>query len=113
GYNKLKGKKLIVFSVGSTPIEETAIEKVRQKNFSGAMIADGLPLFHLPGTIDAKKLSKIHRAVMVPIKNIIDKKAPEDQTDEDKDFLAIFSRPADEIDEVAAMAVVDAVKGSA
>ncbi len=94
-YEILKGKKIIVFTVGlaSTDKEEVFLPII-EKNFSKEM-RENIRFFHLRGGIDYNKLGIIHKSMMAMLKNSISKKSPEELSDDDREFLATYGKKVD------------------
>jgi len=81
-FDKLKNKKLVVFTVGLGKTEDlSAFEKIKNHNFTAPM-QSVTTFFHLRGGMDYKKLSFIHRAMMSMMKKMIEKKTEKDSEDE-------------------------------
>ncbi|MBE7016011.1 MAG: flavodoxin, partial [Ruminococcaceae bacterium] len=75
---KLKGKKLIVFTTGLTPPEyrEYYDDLVVKKNFKGD-VPQGVKMFNYPGKMIISELSLVHKTAIKTLKKIMsDKKNP-------------------------------------
>jgi len=73
-YDKLKGKKIIVFAVGASPYDEKAMDALRKRHFTGDM-AD-IPCFYCRGAWDEDAMSWKDRAMCGMLKKMVAKKDP-------------------------------------
>lgn len=106
-YEKIKDKKIIVFTVGlaSTDREEV-FTPIIEKNFSKDMY-ENIKFFHLRGGIDYKKLGLIHRSMMAMLKKTICKKDPNELSNEDKELLATYGKKVDFVDRDTIVPILD------
>ncbi len=93
-FNKLSEKTIVVFSVGASPANETALEDIKNKNLSTQM-KDKVSFFHLRGGFNYKKLNLVHKLLMIIMKKIIEAKKQEDLTNDEKGMLSIYNKPVD------------------
>jgi menaquinone-dependent protoporphyrinogen IX oxidase len=93
-FAKLKDKKVIVFSVGASPAYEKAMNEIRNKNFTDEM-KEKVQYFHLRGEFNYNKLNPLHKFMMWLMKKMIERKSPEERTDDEKGLLDSFSEPTD------------------
>lgn len=109
GFDRLKDKKLIVFTVGLANPNTTDFNAIANRNFTQEMQQD-IKVFHFRGAIDYKKLNFIHRAMMAMMKNHISK-TPEDKRDEEtKMMLETYGKAVDFTDESAVGPLVEEIK---
>ena len=90
--SKWSNKKLIVFCVGASPIENPEIEEALPKNFT----ADELKVvrwFYLPGGIDYEKMSLKSRAMMKMFVKML--KAKKNKTQDDLNQIRMVSSSYD------------------
>lgn len=67
-YEQFKGKKIIVFTVGLTdPADKGKCEDLLTKNFTVKM-RETIPVFHLLGALDYKKIGAINKLMMKKMK---------------------------------------------
>ncbi len=89
-YDKLKNKKLIVFTVGlADPNIKSQFTPILNKNFNQEML-EGINIFHLRGGIDYKKLGLVHKSMMAMLKRMVKSKKEEELTDEDRMMLETY-----------------------
>lgn len=94
-YERLKDKKIIVFTVGLASTEDKEIfEPILQKNFTKEM-QENITFFHFRGAIDYSKIGMIHNMMMRVLKRSIAKKDQEELTEDDKEFLATYGEKVD------------------
>ena len=90
--SKWSNKKLIVFCVGASPIENPEIEEALPKNFT----ADELKVvkwFYLPGGLDYEKMSLKSRAMMKMFVKML--KAKKNKTQDDLNQIRMVSSSYD------------------
>ncbi len=93
-YEKLKDKKVIIFSVGISPSNEKTGNDVITNNFTEEM-KNKVDYHHLRGAFNYNKLSFLHKIMMWTMKKIIERKKPENRTEDDKGLLTALSSPCD------------------
>lgn len=93
-FDKIKDKNVIVFSVGASPAHEKAMNDIRNKNFSDEM-KDKVKYFHLRGGFNFDKLNWIHKFMMWMMRKMIERKAPEEWSEDEKGLIDSFSHPTD------------------
>ena len=109
-FDMIKDKKIIVFTVGLSPIEDKEIFKpIIEKNFTLEM-RKSISFFHLRGGIDYKKLSIIHKVMMAMLKFMLSRKIPEELTEDDKLMLKTYGDKVDFIDVNTAKEIVSYVE---
>ncbi len=71
-FDKLAGKKIIVFTTGITPIEyrDYYDKYVIEKNFKPHML-DKIKIFNFPGKMLTEELSMVHRGALKTLKKIM------------------------------------------
>lgn len=92
-FEKLKNKKIIVFTVGLTKTDDLSVFKpIIDKNFTPEMQSK-MKFFHLRGGMDYNKLNFFFKAMMSMLKKSVEKKPV--KTEEDEELLATFGGNAD------------------
>ena len=90
--NKWKGKKLIAFCVGGSPLENPEIEPALKKNFSEDEM-NNVNVFYCPGGFNYEKMSTTSKLMMkMFIKTL---KAKKDKTEEDEVMIKMISSSYD------------------
>lgn len=90
--NKWKGKKLIAFCVGGSPLENPEIEPALKKNFSEDEM-NNVNVFYCPGGFNYEKMSTTSKLMMkIFIKTL---KAKKDKTEEDEVMIKMISSSYD------------------
>ena len=90
--NKWKGKKLITFCVGGSPLENPEIEPALKKNFSEDEM-NNVNVFYCPGGFNYEKMSTTSKLMMkMFIKTL---KAKKDKTEEDEVMIKMISSSYD------------------
>lgn len=106
-FDKLKGKKLVLFTVGlADPKNTEQFLPILNKNLTEEM-RKAVRIFHLRGSIDYKKISPVYRAAMTMLKSSIEKKDEKARNDEDRDFLETFGKSVDFTDQASIAQLVD------
>ncbi|WP_040197450.1 flavodoxin domain-containing protein [Candidatus Soleaferrea massiliensis] len=108
---KFDGKNMIFFTVGLSPthdpsafapcLEHSLPEELRKK----------LHIFHFRGGIDYPKLGFLHRSMMSMMIKMIQKKPPEQQTEEDKGILQSQGKRVDFSDPEAIAPLIKCAQG--
>lgn len=94
-FNKLKNKKLIVFTVGlADPNIKSQFTPIINKNFTEEML-ERMKIFHLRGGIDYKRLGLIHKSMMAMLKRMVKSKKEEELTDEDRMMIETYGEVVD------------------
>ena len=109
-YNKLKDKKVIVFSVGASPAHPEALNEVKNKNFTEEMKKQ-VQYFHFRGGFNYEKLNLIDKALMYFLKKKLEYKKFDRLTDDEKGMLASYNRPTDWTNKKSITPIVECVKG--
>ncbi len=108
-YDKLKDKKIIVFSVGASPAREEALEEVKKKNFTDDMRSN-INYFHLRGGLDYKSMNVKDRFLMYLLNKMIKKKKPEELDEDSKGLLATYGKTVDFTSEKYIQPIVDCIQ---
>lgn len=108
-FQKIKDKKLVIFSVGASPETQKALVSVKDKNFSQEMQA-AIHFFHLRGALNYDKMSPKHRFMMHMLKNMIEKKKPEERDEDSKNILETFGKPVDFVNRGTIVPIVNCIK---
>jgi len=91
-YEKLKGKHLVVFSVGFTPHARTDnLDKVRSSSFEAAQLKN-ISFFHYRGGVDYKKINLFHRFLLSTKRLLISMQPESKLTDDNKRFLKLYGK---------------------
>lgn len=90
--DKLKGKKVIVFATGASPVREETINEVRNRNFT-VQQQSNIRFFYLRGGFDYKRLNLFDKLLMLMLKWKINKK--KELTADEKGMLAIYDKAVD------------------
>lgn len=110
-YEKLKEKKLIVFTVGlANPNIESQFTPILNKNFTEEM-QKNIKIFHLRGGIDYKELGLIHKSMMAMMRKMVASKKEEELTDEDKQMLETYGEKVDFTDKATIEPIISYVNG--
>lgn len=109
-FDRIKDKKVIVFSVGASPARPEAVAHIIKHNFPDE-IKSRVTHFHLRGGFDFSKLNLFHKFLMWLMKMIILRKKPENRSEDEKGLLKSFSTPADFKTKEAIKPIVDCAKG--
>jgi len=110
-FSKLKNKKVIVFSVGASPAHPEAINDIKNNNFTEEM-NERVLFFHLRGCFNYKKLNPIDKVLMYLLKKKIQRKKPDELTDDEKGMLACYKHPVDWTNKKSINPIVELIKSS-
>ncbi|MDD4565269.1 MAG: flavodoxin domain-containing protein [Eubacteriales bacterium] len=94
-YEKLKGKKLIVFGLGASPVRPEIYEEVKNRNLTKEQ-QERIAFFLLRGGFDNSKLTFVDKILMQGMKIYLKRK--KEPTDDDRDMLNAYARPVDYTD---------------
>lgn len=108
-FDKLKDKKVIVFSVGASPAYPQAIEAVKNANFTEEM-KEKVQYFHLRGGFDYGQLNPFDKVLMFLLKKKLELKKMEELTDEEKGMLESYKNPRDWTSKKAIAPIVECIK---
>lgn len=90
--NRWEGKKLIVFCVGGSPLENPEIEEALKKNFSEDEM-DKVKVFYCPGGFRYEKMPTASKLMMKMFIKAL--KAKKDKTEEDEGMIKMISSSYD------------------
>ncbi|KXG74878.1 flavodoxin domain-containing protein [Thermotalea metallivorans] len=93
-FDKLKEKKVIVFSVGASPAYPETIEDVKNNNFTEEM-KKKVHFFHLRGGFNYEKLNALDKILMYLLKKKLEHKKRDELTNDEKGMLASYAHPVD------------------
>lgn len=94
-FNKLKGKNIILFTVGlANPDNKEQFTPILNKNLSEEMKSK-IKVFHFRGAIDYKKLNFIHKSMMAMLKKSLDRIAEDKRDEETKMMLETYGQVVD------------------
>lgn len=89
---RLKGKKVIVFTLGATPVRADVVDEVRDSNFNEKEQRQ-IRFFMLRGGFDYSKLSLADKFLMTVLK--VRLKHTKEPTADQRGMLRAYGRPAD------------------
>ncbi len=89
---KWKGKKLIAFCVGGSPLENPEIMPELQKNFTEAEL-ETVKIFYCPGGFNYEKMSGTSKVMMKMFIQM--NKAKKNKTEQDKEMIRLISSSYD------------------
>lgn len=113
-YDKIKEKKLIIFTVGlSDTNNEENIKNIKltMHKTLPIEILDNADVFHLRGAMDYKKLGPIHKTMMAMLRKSVSKKAKDKLTEEDNEMLNTYGKKVDFIKLENIENIVKTIKG--
>ena len=108
-YEKLKDKKIIVFTVGASPFEEKNINELRNSFLKGDMAK--IPLFYCRGAWNEELMSKGDRILCSMLKKAVAKKDPSMFESWEAALMQTIGTTADWTDREYLMPVVKMTKG--
>ncbi|MBD7912785.1 MULTISPECIES: flavodoxin domain-containing protein [Clostridium] len=92
--NKLKGKKIVAFATGASPLRDEVINEVRDKNFTTEQ-QKYIKFFYLRGGFNYNKLNLFDKFLMTLLKLKIKNKKKEELSSDEIGMLAVYNRPVD------------------
>ncbi len=97
-FDALKGKNLIVFTVGaSDPTDTSKYTAIINKAFTPEM-KEKIKFFHLRGNLDHPRLNPLHRSMMWMMKKHIEKKNPQELNEEEQNILDTYGQKVTFVD---------------
>lgn len=93
-YDKIKDKKLIIFTVGMKTVDNDFKNEIIHNNFSDINM-ENINMFNYRGSFDYKKLSIKDKISITPMKMNIDDKCIKDLSEDDKNLLKGFEELVD------------------
>lgn len=108
-YEKLRNKKIIVFSVGASPAHPETIEEVKNRNLT-AQMKKNIVFFHLRGGFNYSNLSFADKIKMSLLKLKIKLKKEEKRSKDEKGMLVSYDKPADWTNKKSIIPIVDSIK---
>lgn len=106
-FDQLKGKKVIIFAVGASPVREETTKLLRKSNLP-AEIDQQIQFFYLRGGFDYSRLSPFMKLLMNLKKQQV--KASKDTNPDAKGFLASYERPLDFTNKKYITPILDCIK---
>lgn len=106
--DKWTDKKLIVFCVGGSPMENPEIEPALKKNFSEAQLKR-VSLFYCPGGFNYEKMSAPSRLMMKLFLKTL--RAKKEKTEEERKMIEMISSSYDISDKKYIGPILDCLKG--
>ena len=92
--DKLKDKKIIVFSTGVSPLTQDGINEVKSKNFTSCQ-QKHIKFFYLRGGFNYNDLTPFDKVLMTLLKWKIKVKKEKKLTTDEKGMLALYHNPVD------------------
>ena len=108
-FDKIKNKKLVVFSVGASPASQKALDAVKEKNFDKEM-RQSVRFFHLRGALNYDKMSPKHKFMMSILKKMLDKKKPEELDEDSRGIQETFGQNTDFVNKDSIRPIVEYIK---
>lgn len=110
-FDKIKDKKIAVFSTGITPLDCRAYydEYVIKKNFKDISMLDTIKIFNFLGKMKMEELTFVHKAALVSLKKIMSSK--ENPTEMEKMLVDLCDADGDFSDKEAIKPLVEYIKG--
>ena len=88
----LTGKKIIIFTLGATPVRESIRQQIMEKNFSAKQL-ETISFFMLRGGFDFSRLTAFDKALMLLLKFKL--KSKKNPTADERGMLQSYSTPVD------------------
>lgn len=107
-YDQLKHKKLIVVAVGSTLKSETAVKKLKDRNFMSGMHLT-IPLFLLRGGLNYQKMNLVDKTLMYLMVQYLKFKKMDEYDEDAKGLIATFGKVVDFTNKKDIVPVVNAI----
>jgi len=107
-YDRIKNKKIIVFSVGMESENNDLNKKIIDKNFDEELI-NNISLFSFRGTFDYGQLNLIDKLLMKGLRKSISEKSIRDLTEDDKIILEGFKKEVDLCDKKSINLLIESV----
>lgn len=107
-YDRIKNKKIIVFSVGMESENNDLNKKIIDKNFHEELI-NNISLFSFRGAFDYGQLNLIDKLLMKGLRKSISEKSIRNLTEDDKIILEGFKQSVDLCDKKAIDLLVESV----
>lgn len=89
-FNDLKNRKLIIFAVGSSPVNDENTKKLHEFNIPEEQRKD-ISFYYLRGGFDYNRLSPFYKFMMTIFKSVL--KKSKNPTEDQKDMIANFKVP--------------------
>ena len=112
-YEKIKDKKLIIFTCGLADYsKEENINSVKSmfEKYMPNNIFENIKIFYLRGYINYKKLNFKHKIMMGMMKKMILKKGVEKMNEENREFLETYGKIVDFTDKKSIKGIIDYCK---
>lgn len=106
-FDKIKAKKVVIFSVGASPANPETLQEVKSKNFTAEML-EKVEYYHFRGAFDFKKLNLIDKILMFFLKLKLQLKKT--LSNDEKGMLAAYKTPVDWTNKKAIAPLVESVK---
>jgi menaquinone-dependent protoporphyrinogen IX oxidase len=109
-YESIKDKKVIIFTVGASPYEETAAAELRKRNFTEEM--DTVPCFYCRGAFDESVMTVKDRLLIGLLKKAVGKKDPSKYELWEKALMASIGEAADWTSQEYLTQIIDYIANS-
>lgn len=107
-YDKIKDRKLFIFTVGMQSVDDKIKDKIIEINFKDINI-NNINMFNYMGAFEYKSLNILDKILITPIKKMIDDKNIRDLTMDDENLLKGFDELVDLSDKKSINALIDSV----
>ncbi|MFW6046180.1 MAG: flavodoxin domain-containing protein [Candidatus Woesearchaeota archaeon] len=108
-FDKLIDKKVVIFSVGASFVNEKNYNTIKENSLSEKM-KENVKFFMLRGGFNFKKLKFFDKILMKMMRSKIKKKDPKELTSEEKGLLDSYNNPVDFTNKRSIMPIIDYVK---
>ncbi len=99
-----KGKKLLAFCVGASPLESPEVQKALKEHFHEPKLQE-IPLFYCPGGLNYEKMSLSSRVMMKLFVKVL--KGKKDQTPQEREMARMISSSYDLSDKKYIQPILD------
>ena len=107
--DRLKGKRLIIFSVGASPASEKALSDIIENNFDD-YLKENATHFHLRGAFHYDKLHPVDKMMMRQLKRKLEKKDPAQLTSDEEGMLNSYDGYHDWTDRESLAPIINIIK---
>lgn len=105
----LKGKRVLVFAVGASPVDESILSTLRKQQMP-AYLQDA-PLFYLRGAFDTASMTSTDRFLIKMLQRALEKRSSTELAQWEQALLEAGTQPQDWTAIQAIQPIVSAVKG--
>lgn len=104
-FERLQGKKIIVFCTGASPVRAETTQLVYERNFDARM-REKIAFFYLRGAFDYSKLGTVDRMLMYALKLKLQRKKEAELDEDERGLLNSYEHPEDWTDRAALEPIV-------